>query len=243
MKNPVTMSIHISEDLVLNGKDIYAHMRYAMMYREFGLYEKLGKELGDALALVLIGKQEIDVNPALAEIHERTNDEAIPPGLIIAARIFEGMLIGAVRAEGLDNMEACIVGADDIISSVTRAVQDFERKNARSILAGLREMGRVVREIPPTLKGCKNIRADWAKLAKLGVSFRSPWAYFFHLIRDLIVNGVAITREIIDSISQFRNKAWKAFGIDIGMALAKLFIGEEMMFNSGVVRTSSVFLN
>ena len=56
--------------------------------------------------------------------------------------------------------------------------------------------------------------------------FNSPASFVYHVGKDLILNGRQIYHDVDDSITQYDNKSYEAFGKDIGDALAKLIIGE-----------------
>ena len=50
--------------------------------------------------------------------------------------------------------------------------------------------------------------------------FASPTTFAWHLLKDLVVNGVDIYREITDSVTQWRSGNYLYFGKDVGRALA-----------------------
>jgi hypothetical protein len=56
--------------------------------------------------------------------------------------------------------------------------------------------------------------------------FNNPASFVYHVGKDLILNGRQIYHDVDDSITQYDNKSYQAFGHDIGDALAKLIIGD-----------------
>ena len=73
---------------------------------------------------------------------------------------------------------------------------------------------------------CEGVKADWEKLVKMVEIFNNPASFVYHVGKDLIVNGRQIYHDVDDSITQYDNKSYEAFGHDIGDALAKLIIGD-----------------
>lgn len=140
--------------------------------------------------------------------------------------IVKGILLGAFKAETGD-ISQCIKDAQLIYTDSKEAVHDFEQKNLKSMVAGLEMMGAAVMEIKPALHDCGVIKADLEKLSEMAAIMANPAALAYHVGKDLIVNGQDIYHEVHDSVNQFEEGKYQYFGYDIGMALAKLIIGEE----------------
>lgn len=51
---------HVGKDILVNGKNIYSDITDGMSAYSSKNYNKFGRDIGDALALVLIGKQDIE---------------------------------------------------------------------------------------------------------------------------------------------------------------------------------------
>jgi hypothetical protein len=133
--------------------------------------------------------------------------------------------MGAIKAEGLDNIENCINDTVTIIDNVEIAINDFKKNNASATLDGLKHLASAVTGMKDEISDCKGVTADWAKLEKMAAIFSSPASFAYHVGKDLIVNGVQIYHDVADSVDQFDNKAYEPFGEDIGDALAKLILG------------------
>ena len=88
-------------------------------------------------------------------------------------------------------------------------------------------IGDAVKEIKPALSDCEATVSDLEKLSALAALLTNPVSLVYHIGKDLIVNGHDIYHEIEDSVTQYHNAHYKYFGFDIGMALAKLIIGQE----------------
>jgi hypothetical protein len=57
-KDPKSFAFHVGKDLLVNGVDIYHQISDAVTQYRAGKYESFGEDVGDSLALVLIGKSD-----------------------------------------------------------------------------------------------------------------------------------------------------------------------------------------
>jgi len=173
-------------------------------------YMDMGQQVADLLIQEVGPVPQLGLNPALTE----------------ALEITKGVLMGAIEAEGLDNIDHCITGVNPIIQDVEVAISDFKKKDAASVLAGLKELGSAVTLMKSELQYCEGVKGDWEKLVKMVSIFNSPASFVYHVGKDLILNGRQIYNDVDDSITKYDSKSYEAFGHDIGDALAKLLIGD-----------------
>jgi hypothetical protein len=131
--------------------------------------------------------------------------------------------LGAVNAEGLENIQNCIKDGETIFGDVKTGIQLLQKGDAADELKGLETIGAGIFEIKAAIADCKGVVADFEKLEKMAAVFTNPWSFVYHVGHDLVVNGVAI--EVEDSVSQYNAANYGAFGEDIGEALAKLLLG------------------
>jgi len=59
--NPWSFAWHVGTDLLLNGVDIYNDIEGAISTWEAGQYEQFGEDVGDALAKIIIGMDDMYV--------------------------------------------------------------------------------------------------------------------------------------------------------------------------------------
>ena len=133
--------------------------------------------------------------------------------------------MGAIDAEGLENIHNCIKDGATIFGDVKTGVQLLQKGDAADELKGLETIGAGIFEIKDAIADCKGVVADFEKLGKMAAVFTNPWSFVYHVGHDLVVNGVAIFGEVEDSVSQYEAANYGAFGEDIGEALAKLLLG------------------
>merc|ERR1712195_354967 len=120
----------------------------------------------------------------------------IPVAIKEVAEVVTGILIGALKAEGLNSIENCIQDGEHLFSDIKSAVSD-----------------------------CKGIVADFEKLATMAAVYSNPWSFTYHVGKDLIVNGVRIFKDTEASVTNYEAGKFEAMGENIGDALAELLLG------------------
>jgi hypothetical protein len=75
--------------------------------------------------------------------------------------IIMGILYGAINAEGLENIEGCIKDTDSFFQDVLSAVQDFEKKSASGMSAGIKKLGDAINDVKDGIVQCEGVEADF----------------------------------------------------------------------------------
>ena len=140
-------------------------------------------------------------------------------------QIVEGFLKGTVDAEGFSDIETCIGDGEVIIEDVESAVGHFEKKSISDMIAGVKDIANAIKKIQVSMKDCSNTKADWDKLKKISESFKNPVSFAYHVGGDIIHNGVKITSEIKNAVSDYNQQKWYDFGLEAGEASAHVFLG------------------
>ena len=212
---------HIGEDILVNGISIEHEIQDAITMYDGQNYEAFGEDIGAAMAMVFLGTDQTevpDVGPTKIMPDFKGNVHQVE-------EIVAGILVGAVEAEGLENIEGCIKDSEHFFDDVLDAVQDFEKHTASGKIAGMKKLGDALHDVMGGVKDCSGVEADLKLLAKMVEIFRSPSAFAFHVGKDLLVNGISIYKEIKDSVKQFEDAEYYKFGEDVGNALALLVFG------------------
>jgi len=208
---------HVESDLAWNGISIAMKLSDAKTQYAAGKFEAYGSDYGIIVDEVLIGTNNIKAK-ALGEKEVSIEIKEV-------AEVVTGILVGALKAEGLDSIENCIKDSEIVFSDVKDGIQLIEKETASDVLAGLKKIGAGVVEIKTALSDCKGIVADFEKLGKMAAVYSNPWSFAYHIGKDLVVNGVTIFKDTEDSITQYKSGKYEAMGEDIGDALAKLLLG------------------
>ena len=142
-------------------------------------------------------------------------------------KIVEGILMGALDAEGFTDIEHCIQDVEHVITDAQNAFEDFSKKDLEDIIAGVKEVADLLQTVKVGMKDCSSLKADWQKLAQMVQIFDSPTSFAYHVGKDLMINGVEIYHEVETAITDYNNGDWSGFGYNIGEAAAKTILGEE----------------
>jgi len=117
-----------------------------------------------------------------------------------------GILMGAVKAEGLENMSKCFSGPMPIIDAVKDAIEDFEKKSVDDTIHGLQEIGLAVNLLASEIQNCEGVVADWKTLEKMAAVFSSPASFAMHVGKDILLNGQDIFHQIEDAEQNYKNQ-------------------------------------
>lgn len=141
-------------------------------------------------------------------------------------KIVGGILRGALDAEGFDDINHCIADAEHVFTDAEAAYQDFKAGGAAKVIAGMKELADLFKQVKAGMSDCSSVKADWAKLEKMVEVFDSPTSFAYHVGKDLVVNGRDIFAEIKTSVTDYQTQNWDDFGYQVGEAAAKTLLGE-----------------
>ena len=147
----------------------------------------------------------------------------------IAGEIVGGIIMGAAKVEGLDNIMDCVSDAEAIYQKSELAVAQFKQHSASSTIEGIKELGDVIDEVADAIKDCKAIRDDLTKIAKMAAVFKSPMSFVYHVGHDIIVDGTQIFDQVADAVVDFKGQNWYKFGQDVGEAASLTLLGKEQL--------------
>jgi hypothetical protein len=140
--------------------------------------------------------------------------------------IVEGVLAGALNAEGFDDINTCIKDAETVIQDAQVAVQDFEAGGLDNVIEGVKEVAEILKVVKAGMSDCSHLKADWERLEAMAAIFDSPTSFAYHVGKDLLINGRDIYSEINTAITDYSAKNWQGFGYNVGEAAAKVILGD-----------------
>lgn len=219
-KHPVRFAFHVLKDLIHNGVQIYHDIHDAIDNYHAEKYYAFGENCGEILEKVLVGYVE--------------SDEPITTFVSISksqvAQIVNGVLKGALEAEGADDLEQCLADTDLTIEDLNKAYNDLKLKTASGTADGLKDLGEAMEALGSAVQDCAGVKDDWATIVNWAHTFTSPRAFAFHIGKDILVNGVDIYNDIEGAVSNWEKESYEPFGEDVGDALAKIIVGMEDMY-------------
>ena len=142
-------------------------------------------------------------------------------------QIAEGFLMGALKAEGFDDIEHCIEDGEAIIHDAESAYAHFQKKDISDIIDGVKDVADAIKQVKAALKDCSQMKADWAKFEKMALVFENPVSFSWHVAGDIIHNGVKITHEVHTGVADYKSGNFYDFGVQFGEAAAHVFLGTE----------------
>ena len=104
--------------------------------------------------------------------------------------IVEGILRGALDAEGFTDITHCIQDVEHVVQDAQAAYTDFSKKDVQDIINGVKEVADLLKTVKQGMSDCSSLKADWAKLEKMVEIFESPTSFAYHVGKDLLINGV-----------------------------------------------------
>jgi hypothetical protein len=78
-----------------------------------------------------------------------------------ALEITEGFIMGALDAEGFDDINKCIQDAEALGTDAEHAYTDFKKEDAAGVIAGLKDLADGIKVIKAGMTDCSHLEADW----------------------------------------------------------------------------------
>jgi len=156
----------------------------------------------------------------------KTEEEVALDRLKLTA-IVEGVLKGALHAEGFDDINHCIADAEHVFGDAEAAYKDFKAGGASNVFAGIKQLADLLKTVKTGMSDCSDLKADWGKLESMIEVFNSPTSFAYHVGKDLVLNGKDIFSEIESAVTDYESANWEDFGYQVGEAAAKTILGNE----------------
>merc|ERR1719216_64331 len=138
---------------------------------------------------------------------------------MIAGGITEGFI-------GIDDVKVCMQGQVTTLGDLEEAIKDFEKETAKDVMNGLEKLADALDSIPAALATCKATESDIKQITSALKQLKHPKMFFFHAFKNLLVNGKDIYKEITTAVSDYRSQTWLDFGVQVGLALHKMIVGD-----------------
>lgn len=144
--------------------------------------------------------------------------------------ILEGVFKGALDAEGFTDIEQCIQDVEGVVGDAEKAYTDFAKQTATGTLDGLKDVADLLKRAKDGMSDCSSLKADWEKLKKMAEIFESPATFAFKVGENIIVHGSEIYHEVSTAVTDYEQQKWFDFGEEIGMAGARVLLGEQNQY-------------
>ena len=158
-----------------------------------------------------------------ASVEESTTQDVL--------EVIEGVIFGALKTEGITDIETCVKDVSPLVTDLEAAFKDFEDGSFHKIAAGIDELGHFLTQVSTTMEDCEKIMSgdDVAQLKKMGDAFLHPVHLLIDAGKNVLLNGVSIYDDIKTASTDFDDKKYEEAGEVIGDIAAKVLWGSENM--------------
>jgi hypothetical protein len=105
---------------------------------------------------------------------------------------------------------------------------DFQKGDPTSTLSGLILLSKIAKEIPAAVAQCELVITDLKELEQAIATLSSPYEFFYHVGKDIVVNRVQLYTDVENCVSDYEQSLWFDFGSNLGNALDKLLVGAQI---------------
>ena len=133
--------------------------------------------------------------------------------------IIAGIMDGVIQKDDLKEIQACLVGGDNLSVNIENAVADFKEGDLAGTAEGFMEIQQFVTKLPAAIGTCEEIRDDLNKFAEWAVIFIEPTVFIKTVSSNLVWNYFEIHSDIEEAITDFDKQDYFDFGLKIGEAL------------------------
>jgi hypothetical protein len=105
----------------------------------------------------------------------------------------------------------------------------LEKKDTQDVIAGVKEIAKILVEAKTGIADCKAVTGDFKKLEAMAAIFASPESFEIHVGKDLVINGRSIFAEVTTAVADYKKADFEGFGENIGEAAAKTILGAEKL--------------
>merc|ERR1712051_280116 len=145
--------------------------------------------------------------------------------------VIEGVLFGALKAEGITDIETCVKDVSPLVTDLETAFKDFEDGSFHKIAAGIDELGHFLAQVATTMEDCGRVLSgdDITTLKNMGEAFLHPKKLLIESAVHVLLNGVSIYDDIKTASTDFDAKKYEEAGEVIGDIAAKVLWGSKSM--------------
>ena len=132
-----------------------------------------------------------------------------------------GLMYGLLQKDDLPEIKLCLQNEQKLESEIETAIADFEKKDFKDILAGVKVVGEIIQELPTDLADCKNIQDDVQKIEAWAKIFVEPAKLLPVLSENILKNWRTISQDVLKTESDWKAADYKDAGIDVADILVE----------------------
>ena len=92
---------------------------------------------------------------------EKKSEETLKLDVIQIEQIVDGVLRGAINAEGFTDIAKCLDDVEHVLGDAQTAVTDFKKGGASNVIDGLKAVGDLLQTVKTGMSDCTATKGDW----------------------------------------------------------------------------------
>ena len=130
---------------------------------------------------------------------------------------------GFVTGIGLtDDAYQCLHNPEIVLKQLEAAFKLLDTKNLRKFVSGLKGIYSALTVVTKQLKACdKDYDSEIKRIEQALKILRYPYYYKIVIAKDVLLNGIAIERDLRNAVRAFEEQYYYDLGYDIGFFISK----------------------
>jgi len=176
-----------------------------------GKYFQSGKDMAKMI-VDLVGGPEPDTLPSAENI-------AIGNKTEVAAELIAGIIYGVTEKNNLDQIDTCLVDADEFVSDVLLGIHMLEKMDFVDLINGFSLLGATIAEIPNYLYQCSQIKPDLMEFEQWLTVFEHPKELEATIKANIKRHLAGLTLDLAKVKKDISNGEWFHAGEELGIML------------------------
>jgi exonuclease VII small subunit len=219
-KNPSQLVQTVFSNLIANRSGIMADIAELKSDETTKNWKDLGETVGD-LATKAFGEVPTTPSPVhqmiVSMVGSLTKSEVL--------LFLNGLVTGLVQDDNLENIEKCVTDVEGMDTEIEDALADFKKGGISDIIAGGKEVYKVISQAKADISQCEEMSADWERLESWASIFEHPTQLIPTVFKNVLANRSGIEADISELKSDETSANYKDFGLTVADILVKS-IGE-----------------
>lgn len=126
---------------------------------------------------------------------------------------------GIIQKDDLSEIQACLTNAESLQTEIAAAVHDFSQGGVENYIDAVKQIGKIVQQLPTDLSSCQNIQGDLTKLEQWAAIFGHPVELAERLASNVFSHFKEIEGDVTTALSDWDSAKYFDFGDQVGSAV------------------------
>ena len=127
-----------------------------------------------------------------------------------------GFMKALIDKDDLSVVRTCLKDPEGLEQEITEALSEIQKGTMSSVLKGVQELSKMVKELPTDLEDCEELKPDVEALSKWGERFNAPVTLAAKATARLTKNWMTASSLCVDMASYYTNGDFKQTGFTLG---------------------------